>query len=65
MAGITYDNKTDLLIVQGNMNGKHYVDQILPPMVIPFFQRICQNFQIQDDNAHPHRACFAVDFLSQ
>ena len=64
-AGITYDFRTDLITVQGNMTGQRYLQQILRPLVIPFAQRIGQNFEFQDDNARPHRAHVAVDFLRQ
>ncbi len=64
-AGITYDQRTELMIVQGNLTGQRYVDQILRPVVVPFAQRIGGNFEFQDDNARPHRARVAVDFLRQ
>lgn len=38
--GITYGKRTDLMILQGNMTGKHYVYQMLHPVVIPFVQRV-------------------------
>ena len=55
----------DLIIVQGNLTGQQYVEQILRPVVVSFAQRTGRNFEFMDDKAPPHRACVAVDFLRQ
>ena len=63
--GITYDRRTDLIVIRGNMTGQRYVNEILRPVVAPMANRIGQNFVFQDDNARPHRARVATDFLTQ
>ena len=63
--GITYDRMTDLIVIRGNMTGQRYVNEILRPVVVPMANRIGQNFVFQDDNARPHRARVATDFLTQ
>ena len=51
--GITYDRRTDLIVIRGNMTGQRYVNEILRPVVAPMANRIGQNFVFQDDNARP------------
>ena len=42
--GITYDRRTDLIVIRGNMTGQQYVNEILRPVVAPMANRIGQNF---------------------
>lgn len=63
--GISYDRRTDLVMIPGNVTGQRYVDEILRPHVIPMANRVGPNFEFQDDNARPHRAHVAVNFLAQ
>ena len=42
--GITYDRRTDLIVIRGNMTGQRYVNEILRPVVAPMANRIRQNF---------------------
>jgi len=63
--GITYDRRTDLILIRGNMTGKRYVNEILRPVVAPKANRIGQNFVFHDDNARPQRARVGTDFLTQ
>ena len=37
--GICGDQKTDLLIIDGNLTARRYIDQVLRPVVLPFVQR--------------------------
>ena len=55
-AGISYDHRTDLVIVNGNLNANRYCTEIVRPHVIPFIQRHGQQFIFQQDNARPHTA---------
>ena len=57
--------KTDLVHMQGNLNGQRYRDEVVQPHVLPYAQRIGQGFVLQDDNARPHRARVVNDFLQQ
>ena len=53
------------MILQGNLTGQRYVDEILRPVVVLFAQRIGVNFDFQDHNARQNQARVAVDFLRQ
>ena len=46
----------DLVIVDGNLNSRRYIDEILRPVVVPYVQNMGQGALFQDDNARPHRA---------
>ena len=53
--GFTYDTKTALHVVQGNLTAARYVNQIIDPYVLPFVQRN-QGTVFMQDNARPHTA---------
>ena len=36
-AGITQFNKTNLIILNGNLNARHYIDNVLRPVPLTFF----------------------------
>lgn len=61
--GISTAGKTDLVIINGNLNGQRYRDEILDPVAIPYIQGI--GGILQDDNARPHRARIINDHLQQ
>ena len=63
--GVSYNYRTDLVLVPGNLTEQRYVNDILCPVVVPMARRIGRSFIFQDDNARPHIACVAVDFLKQ
>ena len=63
-AGISATAKTDLVFIDGNLNGQRYIDGVLTPHVLPFLRQMPVAVPIfQDDNARPHRACIVDDFL--
>ena len=64
-AGVTMNQKTRLCIVDGNLNAKRYVDEILQPVVVPFLGRMNQGAVLQDDNALPHRGRVVNEFIRQ
>ena len=39
-AGVTMNQRTQLCIVDGNLNGQRSVDDILQPVVVPFLSRM-------------------------
>ena len=45
-----------LIIVEGNLTGQRYIDQILTLVVIPYIGGMGQDAVFMDDNARPHRA---------
>ena len=63
--GITAHGKTDLVIVDGNLNSRRYIGEILRPVVVPYVQNMGQGALFQDDNARPHRVRFVDAYLQQ
>lgn len=61
--GIHLHGRTPLHLVQGNLTGIGYRDNILRPLVIPTLQAMGPGSILQDDNAPPHRARVVRDFL--
>ena len=47
--------KTNLIVVQGNLNAQGYINQILQPVAVPFLQRHGPAI-LMHDNARPHVA---------
>lgn len=64
-AGFSYHQRTPLHVIDGNLTGLRYRDEILRPIVLPCLQRIGGAAVLQDDNARPHRARVVTDFLRQ
>ena len=65
-AGIAKFNKTDLVILHGNVNARRYIDNVLRPVALPFLRQNNRrgNFIYQDDYAQPHSARLTVNFLA-
>lgn len=61
--GISWRHKTPLVVVDGNLNARRYIDNILEPDVIPFLQTHNDVNVFQQDNARPHAARLTQDFL--
>jgi len=64
-AGICYDARTQLEIVQGPLNAVKHKDDILDPIVLPFLQQRNCDHVFQHDNARCHVARVCQDFLYQ
>lgn len=62
--GICSQGKTQLVVVNGNMNAVQYQQQILDPVAIPYLRTMGNNAIFQDDNARPHRARLITDHLA-
>lgn len=62
-AGISIDGHTDLHVVNGNLTGVRYRDEILHAIVRPYAGAIGNDFVLMDDNARPHRARVVNDYL--
>ena len=54
-----------LIIVEGNLTGQRYIDQILTPVVIPYIGGMGKDVVFMDDNARPHRARIVDTCLRQ
>lgn len=63
--GITFHGRTQLLIVDGNLTGQRYRDEILAPVVTPFFNANRNVTVFQHDNARCHTARVSMDYLNQ
>jgi len=55
--------KTDLVIIDGNLNDKGYVNNVLRPIVVPFSEQhyVC----LMHDNARLHTARLTQAFLNR
>ena len=56
--------KTNLIVVQGNINAQGYVNQILQPETVPFLQRHGPAI-LMHDNARPHVARICRQFRNR
>ena len=61
-ACINNNRKTNLVIINGNLNAQRYRDEILSPMVIPYVNAN-PNAIFQQDNAHPHTVRLTIQYL--
>ncbi|GFV58871.1 transposable element Tcb2 transposase [Trichonephila clavipes] len=59
---LAYDSRSTLIAMRGTLTGQRYVDDILRPHVGPFLNGL-PGAIFQQDNAHPHTARVAQDFL--
>ncbi|GFT45926.1 DDE_3 domain-containing protein [Trichonephila clavipes] len=62
LGAIAYDSRSTLIVMCGTLTGQRYVDDILRPHVEPFLNGL-PGAIFQQDNARPHTARFAQDFL--
>lgn len=63
--GISGEHRTDLVIVDGTLTARRYIDQILEPHVLPFFQTHPTVNILMQDNARPHTARITKEFLEE
>lgn len=61
-AGISHVGKTNLIILNRNLNAQRYRDEILAPVVILYIQAN-HNAIFQQVNARPHTARLTTQFL--
>ncbi|GFV22654.1 transposable element Tcb2 transposase [Trichonephila clavipes] len=59
---IAYDSRSTLIVMRGTLTDQRYVDDILRPHVGPFLNGL-PGAIFQQDNARPHTARVAQDFL--
>ena len=62
--GIMDRRKTNLTVVQGNLNPQDYINQILQPEAVPFLQRHGHAI-LMHDNARPHVARIIMSTVSK
>ena len=63
--GVWSTGRTDLIVVNGNMNWQRYLNDTIVPVVVPNLKRIGNEAVFQDDNARPHRARGVQDYFRQ
>lgn len=63
--GITENFRTQLVPIRENITAQWYINNVLTPHVVPFFQTQGQGFTFMHDNAAPHRARVTTAFLNQ
>ena len=61
--GIIGRRKTNVIVVQSNLNAQGYINQILQPEAVPFLQRHGPAI-FMHDNARPHVASIFRQFLN-
>ncbi|GFU42984.1 transposable element Tcb2 transposase [Trichonephila clavipes] len=62
LGAIAYDSRSTLIVMRGTLTGQRYVDDIIRPHVEPFLNSL-PGAIFQQDNARPHTARVAQDFL--
>ncbi|GFW90089.1 transposable element Tcb1 transposase [Trichonephila clavipes] len=62
MGAIAYDSRSTLIVMRGTLTGQRYVNDILRPHVGPFLNGLPGTI-FQQDNARPHTARVAQNFL--
>ena len=63
--GIRHNGKTELFLIEGNLNAIQYRDEILYQHVVPQDRAVGANFVLVDDNARPHRGQVVNQYLVQ
>jgi hypothetical protein len=63
----SFDCKLYLYVLDGNLTGQNYCDNVLAPRVVPHFDNhaLADRPMFMDDNARPHRARIVQHFLQQ
>jgi hypothetical protein len=63
----SFDCKLDLYVLDGNLTGQKYRDNVFAPRVVPHFDNhaLADRLMFMDDNARPHRARIVQHFLQQ
>ena len=63
--GISDHYRTPLVVMEGNVTARRYIDEIVHPVVVPFMAAHRDVHVFQQDNARPHSARLTQDFLEQ
>ena len=58
----SWNHKSDLVIVDGKLNARRYVDEVLRPHMAPLVRMY--NLRFQHDNTRAHTARVSQDFLN-
>jgi hypothetical protein len=60
----SFDCKLDLYVLDGNLTGQRYPDNVLAPHVVPHFDNhaLADRSMFMDDNTRPHRSQLVQHF---
>jgi hypothetical protein len=61
--GISFNHRTPLVVVNGNLTAQRYIDEVLQTSVLPFFTTHPDVDVFQQDNARAHSARVTTAFL--
>lgn len=64
-AGVSENFKTPLVIIDGNLTARRYIDQVLEATFRPFLNQHPEIQILQQDNARPHTARITMAYLDQ
>ena len=65
VSGIMAGQKTDLVVMQDNLNAHRYIDDVLRLQVIPFLCNQRRGVTFLNDNSRPHAALITQPFVAQ
>ena len=61
--GLSWRYRTPLVIIEGNLTSRRYIDEVLELVVVPLLQNYADVTLYQQDNASPHSARLTKYFL--
>ena len=61
--GISLNNKTDLILIRGNLTAERYVEGVVQNHILPFAHEIGPNFVLMQDGARAHTSRVTTCFL--
>ena len=64
-AAISFDHKSPLVVIEGNMTALRYIAQVLRPTLLPLLAQHRDVITFQLDNARPHTARITMAFLGE
>ena len=64
-AGISFNHKSPLVVINGNITARRYIDDVLDPVMVPFLNTNPDITVFQQDNARPHTARITREYMQQ
>ena len=65
LTGISYNYRTNSVFIEGPTTAQRYIDEVLVPEVVPFWQSYPEVWIFQQDNVSPHSVEITNQFLAQ
>ena len=63
--GISFNTRTPLVQIEGNLTAQQYIDKVLEATIFPFLQANPEVSIFQQDNARPHSARITIARLQE